>query len=293
MKTGWLLVSGSIKSEKFEDLYRSLMEAATKKNIHLILKRNTGFSVDVTGGSVAGMTEFPDFIIFWDKDTALAQGFEKLHIPVFNSASAIELCDDKYKTVKALAGLDIKMPRTFKVPFVYSGMDLFDFSFLDSVEKEISYPLIVKCAKGSFGEQVHLAKDRGEALAIIHRYAGQTLIIQEYIGSDTGKGKDLRMYMTGNQCIAAIIRENQHDFRANIHLGGNGKVYQPNLLQIQLAQKIMHMIGLSFAGIDFLFGENGELILCEVNSNAHFKELYDVTGVNAARSIIDYVDANS
>ncbi|MBR6729048.1 MAG: RimK family alpha-L-glutamate ligase, partial [Clostridia bacterium] len=45
-----------------------------------------------------------------------------------------------------------------------------------------------------------------------------------------------------------------------------------------------------FAGVDFLFGANGQPILCEVNSNAHFKNLYDCTGVNAAEYIIEYID---
>ena len=293
MKTGWLLVSGSLKSEQFEALYRTLTEAAQKRNIRLYLKYNTGFSVDVRNGSVAGMEEIPDFVIFWDKDIALAEAFENLQIPVFNSAGAIAVCDDKFETLKALAGTDILMPQSFCVPFVYEGMDLRDFSFLDAVETQLTYPFVIKCTRGSFGEQVHLVEDRQAAILVMHRYAGKPMLMQEYIPSENPGGKDLRMYMVGKRCVAAMTRENPRDFRANIYLGGHGSIYQPNQLQIQLAHKIMHLLGLSFAGIDFLFGKNGELILCEVNSNAHFKELYDVTGVNAASAIIEYVDANT
>ena len=40
---------------------------------------------------------------------------------------------------------------------------------------------------------------------------------------------------------------------------------------------------------DILFGENGP-ILCEVNSNAHFKNIYDCTGENVADYIIEYIN---
>ena len=48
-------------------------------------------------------------------------------------------------------------------------------------------------------------------------------------------------------------------------------------------------IGLDFAGVDILFGEQEEPIVCEVNSNAHFKNIYDCTGVNTADYILEYI----
>ena len=48
-------------------------------------------------------------------------------------------------------------------------------------------------------------------------------------------------------------------------------------------------IELDFAGIDILFGENDEPVFCEANSNAHFKNLYDLTGVNTAEFIVEYI----
>ena len=51
----------------------------------------------------------------------------------------------------------------------------------------------------------------------------------------------------------------------------------------------MRPLGLDFAGVDILFGEEEEPILCEVNSNAHFKNIYDCTGINVADAIISYI----
>ncbi|HKM00280.1 MAG TPA: hypothetical protein VJZ06_10255 [Mobilitalea sp.] len=38
-----------------------------------------------------------------------------------------------------------------------------------------------------------------------------------------------------------------------------------------------------------LFGEDDKLLVCEVNSNAHFKNIYDCSGVNAADAIISHI----
>ena len=66
------------------------------------------------------------------------------------------------------------------------------------------------------------------------------------------------------------------------------KAYEPSKAQIEMAQKVMHELRLDFAGVDILFGEDGEPVLCEVNSNAHFVNIWKCTGVNAADEIVRY-----
>ena len=46
---------------------------------------------------------------------------------------------------------------------------------------------------------------------------------------------------------------------------------------------------LDFAGVDVLFGENNTPIICEVNSNPHFKSTYDCTGIDLAEHIFDMI----
>lgn len=82
------------------------------------------------------------------------------------------------------------------------------------------------------------------------------------------------------------------DFRANISNGGKMKQYEPTKQQVKLAIDCVKAIGLDFAGVDLLFDEDEEPIVCEVNSNAHFKNIYDCTGVNVAEHIIEYICKN-
>lgn len=64
--------------------------------------------------------------------------------------------------------------------------------------------------------------------------------------------------------------------------------YEPEEAACLLAVRACQATGCDFAGVDLLFTENGFLV-CEVNSNAHFKNLYDCTGINTADYIMEYI----
>ena len=63
----------------------------------------------------------------------------------------------------------------------------------------------------------------------------------------------------------------------------------PTEAQKAVALKACKAIGLDFAGVDVLFGENGEAIICEVNSNPHFESSYNCTGVDMSVNIIEHI----
>ena len=65
--------------------------------------------------------------------------------------------------------------------------------------------------------------------------------------------------------------------------------YVPSADQVYVATEACRCLGLDFGGVDLLFGDNGTPILCEVNSNAHIKNILDCTGINVAEHIIDYI----
>ncbi len=56
-----------------------------------------------------------------------------------------------------------------------------------------------------------------------------------------------------------------------------------------LAIQATQAIGADFAGVDLLFGENEQPIICEINSNAHIRNIYECTHINPADFIIDHI----
>ena len=89
--------------------------------------------------------------------------------------------------------------------------------------------------------------------------------------------------------IASMLRYNDNDFRSNISNGGSMRCYIASEEQKALAIASVEALKLDFAGVDIMFGPNEEPIVCEVNSNPHFKSTLDCTGVNLADDIIKHI----
>ena len=287
MKTGWLVVNHFLQTNKFTDLYERLKQGARQAGFGLLVKTGCELLCEIREGFLTEKSERPAFVLFWDKDIRLAKSLEKMGILVFNSADAIAICDDKSLTHQALSGV-VPMPKTVCAPMTYSSVGYTDLTFVKQVGEALGFPMVIKECFGSFGAQVYLVHTVEEAKEKVKNLAGVPFIFQEFIG--TSIGRDIRLQVVGDRVIAAMLRYNEHgDFRAGITSGGSMQVWQATEEQKKLAVLVCKTLGLDFAGVDFLFGEDDEPILCEVNSNAHFKNLYDCTGVDVAAAIMTYI----
>ena len=72
--------------------------------------RNDGFIAYVINGNSTAIQGY-DFCIYLDKDKYVSHILQK-HMRLFNSATAIEVCDDKMTTHIALSNNGIPMPDT-------------------------------------------------------------------------------------------------------------------------------------------------------------------------------------
>lgn len=277
--TGWLVVNGFLHSDKFNEIYNWLKTAFEKKGHTIDVYTNIELS------NITEITNKPDFVLFWDKDIPLAKRLEKMGLKLFNSALAIENCDNKALTYIELKGI-VNMPKTIVAPMTYRNIGYNNTDFVKNAIDKLGLPIVIKECYGSFGQQVYLAESYEKAIEIV-KNTNEPLIFQEFIAES--KGKDIRINMVGNQAVASMLRYNNNDFRANITNGGSMKNYTPTEEEIAVAQKVCKALNLDFGGVDILFGKNGPIV-CEVNSNAHFKNIFDCTGVNVADYIGEYIE---
>lgn len=285
---GWLVVNGFIVSEKFNNIYDYLKKAAQKLNVRLALK--TTCELAGTVGERFKDLNLPDFVLFWDKDAYLAKSLEESGVKVYNNAEAIEACDNKILTALALNG-KVKTPRTIIAPKTFEGINYSDRSFVQSAMQTLGSPMIIKEACGSFGQQVYLAHDLQQANEIIDSLGCKEFLMQELV--KTSIGKDIRVNVVGDKVISAMLRYNEHDFRSNISNGGSMLPYETDPTIDAIAVSACRALSLDFAGVDVLFGDNGEYEICEVNSNPHFKSSFDCTGVDMSLAIMEYVKQKS
>lgn len=284
---GYIIINGFLREEKFFSLYSALKQSADKAGLQLELKTNIELMCDIASGKTVANEALPPFAIFWDKDVRLAKTLEAAGMKLFNSAGAIELCDDKSLTHIALMNR-VPQPKTVLIPLTFPRVGYTDCAFLEKIADYLGFPFVIKQCFGSFGAGVYLARNMDEAKAALMKTAGGAAIAQQYIASSFAR--DIRAYVVGDKVAAAMLRHNESgDFRANVAQGGKADAYMLSEAQAALAVKTAQILGCTFAGVDLLFGENGEMTVCEVNSNAHFAGISAATGVNIADKIMEAV----
>ncbi len=280
-----MVVNAFISTPGFSDAYERLGLAARRRGVALALKTNAELVLDAANGRLLNGA-LPDFAIFWDKDVRLALALEASGVRLYNSARAIAVCDDKALTHIALHKAHIPMPKTVIAPFTYPNAGYGDFLFLREAEKLFPYPMVVKEVFGSYGKQVYLAKNAGEVKAILKKTGDKPVLLQELILESAGE--DVRAIVVGDKVVAAMQRKNDRDFRANLSIGGKAEPYTLTPGEEALALKAAKELKLDFCGVDLLHAKKGPLV-CEVNSNAQFRGIFQCTGVDAAEHIIEHI----
>ena len=287
---GYLVTNHFLNSEKFSEITRYLMASAERFEIELYHITNAELISKLPADSKAYAEYFAkesiSFVLFWDKDIRLAKLIEKAGVRVFNSADAIERCDDKSLCYISLINSNIPMPETVISPKTFFKVERYPESFIKSLEEKLGYPMVVKERYGSFGAQVYLAKSSNELENIIAQTSPSELIFQKFIRESFGR--DYRLNVVGDRVVTAMERYNDDDFRANLTNGGSMKPYTPTKEQEKLAISVCRALELDFAGVDILACDPP--LLCEVNSNAHFVNIYNCTGVNVADHIMEYIN---
>ncbi|NLB48979.1 MAG: hypothetical protein GX813_03985, partial [Erysipelotrichia bacterium] len=129
--------------------------------------------------------------------------------------------------------------------------------------------------------------NKEELISRFLEMSDQPIIFQQYISSSFGRS--VRVMVVDQKIIGAFERYNPHDYRSNYSIDATSKPFLLDEKFTSLTNKIIDLLKIEYAGIDFLFGENEEPILCEINSNAFFEEFEKITQVNAAKAFATMV----
>ena len=285
MLHGLMVVNEFLRTTKFDDIYRTLLSAAEKNGMELSVRTNA----ELMGNAETLTPADFDFVLFWDKDVQLAQLLEQQGLRVFNSAESILRCDDKALTWLALRPHGIKIPRTLLAPKTFPNIGYTSLDFAREAGRQLGYPLVLKECFGSFGQQVYLMESEEALLDKVQGLAGTPMLFQELVRESFGR--DARLNVVGGRVVASMLRKSTDgDFRSNLTRGGAMERYEPTDAEKALAIRATELLGLDFAGVDVLFGKDGPM-LCEVNSNAHFKTTLACTGVDMADEIMRHIAA--
>jgi len=207
--------------------------------------------------------------------------FQDHGVPTVNTTEVAEVCGSKFLTTQALIRAGVRTPRCFLAFTPESALAAMD---------QLGYPCVIKPTTGSWGRLISKVNDRDAAEAILEHkqilgsYHHSIFYIQEYVEK---KGKDIRSFVVGGECIAAIYRHAEH-WITNTARGGRTSncVLTPELRDI--SAMAARACGGGVVAIDVFENEDGYSVN-EVNYTMEFRNSIDVTGVNIPARIVDYI----
>lgn len=245
---------------------------------------NDGFFAYIDNGKV--ITDLKaDFALYFDKDKYIAEMLEKRGIRVFNSAYATAVCDDKMLTHLTLADCGIPMPTTLSGALCYNSQAKISRQYVQKAADILGLPLVVKECYGSYGEQVYLARTIDELLQIVERIKLKPYIFQRFEADSAGR--DMRVIVIGGKVVCGMLRESQTDFRSNVRLGSKATAAEVPREIAEMCERAAKIIGLDYCGIDVLLTQTPQI--CEINSNAMFNAMEQVTNINVARKYSEHI----
>lgn len=262
-------------------------EEFSKLGVSLDVIKNDGTLAEIKNNNIVLNIPKCDFIIYLDKDQYLARMLEKSGKRLFNRADFIKLCDDKMLTFIKCSDMGIKMPDTFAGPLVYTSITEPHIEFLDEIINKLGFPMVVKKVYGSLGEGVFLVKDREELISLYKEICHNPILFQRYVSSS--KGRSIRVIVIDGKPFGAFIRKNGGDFRSNFGTTAGSEKLENSAKYLVFAAKIAEKLEIEYAGIDLLDDDNGDIVMCEINSNAFFEEFEKTTGLNVAKAFAEMV----
>lgn len=229
----------------------------------------------------------------WDYDVVLARGvaqqrtfhtvtmLEALGIRTINSATTLELCNDKLRTSALLARAGIPQPR-LQVAFTPD-------SALEAIEA-MGYPVVLKPPVGSWGRMLAKVNDRESAEALLEHkqvlgsFHHSTYYIQEYIEK---AGRDIRAFVIDGETICAIYRSSEH-WITNTARGGQATNCPVTPELAGLCARSAEAVGGGILAVDLFEDPQRGLLVNEINATMEFRNSIDTTGVDIPGRIADY-----
>jgi [lysine-biosynthesis-protein LysW]--L-2-aminoadipate ligase len=207
--------------------------------------------------------------------------FGDFGIPTVNTFEVAEVCGSKFLTTQALIKTRVPTPKCYMAFTPESALAAMD---------ELGYPCVIKPNTGSLVRLISKINDRDAAEAILEHkqilgsYHHSIFYIQEYVEKH---GRDIRSFVVGDRCIAAVYRYSPH-WITNTARGGKTENCPITDEVHDLSVRAAKAVGGGVVAID-LFETPSGLSVNEVNYTMEFRNSITVTGVNIPAKVVDYV----
>ncbi|KAA0573128.1 RimK family alpha-L-glutamate ligase [Azospirillum sp. B21] len=199
----------------------------------------------------------------------------RLGVPVYNTARAIERCVDKSTTSFLLAQAGLPTPPSVAVQDVATACAVVE-AWPDCVLK----PLFG--AQGRGLRRLPRPDDVPESEAVAGVYYLQPFVPPRR----EAEWRDCRVFVVGGRAVAAMIRHGR-SWITNVHQGGRCEALAPEGAVAELAVRAAAAVGADYAGVDLISAPHdvGQWLVLEVNSMPAWQGLQTVSDADIADAL--------
>lgn len=198
----------------------------------------------------------------------------KLGVLVINSPEAVKNTSNKWITYQLLEKHNIMQP----VSVLVSSHDISkkDHSMMEKKLKSIyrnpsdDDKYVCKILHGHGGRGVFVCRHKNilsilQAIFAIN--ADELVLVQKKIDIKDGDMRFNILTIGGKQQLINAVRRtgSSSDFRTNLSLGGHAEEFEPEARVKKLAFEVAKISGLTWAGVDIIEDQDGNLFVIEVN----------------------------
>jgi RimK family alpha-L-glutamate ligase len=219
------------------------------------------------------LSEHVDFAIVRTICPHLNVKITQSDIYTFNNYLTSYVANDKWKTYILAQKLGI------------SVMDTYAVTSVEEAITSLPFPFVLKSVDGHGGSEVFLVKNAEECKQAMSSLTNKRVIAQKMCDEP---GVDMRVYVMGDEIIAATKRTSSVDFRSNFSLGGCAELDTPTEDMICAIKRLRESLCFDFVGVDFI-RHNGRWVLNEIEDVVGTRMIYSLTDIDAADRYIDYI----
>ncbi|MEI6222582.1 MAG: lysine biosynthesis protein LysX [bacterium] len=230
---------------------------------------------------------FTEFDVVFDRSITYSHALYILKIladrgvPTVNTYDVVKVCGDKLLTSLILQRAGVPTPKV-KVAYTAEAALL--------AADEMGYPCVVKPVVGSWGRLIAKLETRTAAEAVLEyktTLGGEyhsIVYLQKYVQKP---GRDLRIFVIGDEVVAGIYRSSEH-WITNTARGGEATncPITEDIRRIALAAS--RAVGGGILALDLFETDEGFLVN-EINHTMEFRNSITTTGVNIPALMVDYV----
>ncbi len=201
-------------------------------------------------------------------------------VQVLNPPRSLECAVDKYLTTARLARAGLPVPETIVCEGFEEALAAFH---------TLGGDVVVKPLFGSEGRGIVRVSDPDLAHRVFRTLerVDSVLYLQQFVRHP---GYDIRVLILGGQVLGGMKRISETDFRTNVSRDARTEVHTPTPTEIEYAQRAVVCTGATFAGVDLLYNEVGELFVIEVNAVPGWRAFARTTGIDVAQCVMQWIE---